>query len=95
MGASGMRNFKGNASLVLSVLLFCFSLSAQAANTDPNAVWPLCGRITDNPPVGWVEADGCPTVRGGDAAFLMSHYQLHSAQGLLPRKVIAMISIVA
>jgi murein DD-endopeptidase MepM/ murein hydrolase activator NlpD len=27
--------------------------------------WPLCGRITEDPPIGWVETDGCPESRRG------------------------------
>lgn len=27
--------------------------------------WPLCGLILDDPPVDWVETDGCPSARWG------------------------------
>ena len=64
-----MRQSKVYSALILSVSLFFFGLSASAANTDPNSIWPLCGRITDNPPVGWVDTDGCPAIRAGDANF--------------------------
>jgi hypothetical protein len=37
-------------------------LSAAMADV-PMLDWPLCGRITENPPVGWVETDGCPAGR--------------------------------
>jgi murein DD-endopeptidase MepM/ murein hydrolase activator NlpD len=30
-----------------------------------NLAWPLCGRITENPPVGWDAAQGCPVNRRG------------------------------
>ncbi|MDX1555001.1 MAG: peptidoglycan DD-metalloendopeptidase family protein, partial [Xanthomonadales bacterium] len=57
-------------SLATAVLVFIFlSCNLQAANTDPNPNWPLCGRITENPPVGWVEADGCPSDRFGNPAY--------------------------
>jgi murein DD-endopeptidase MepM/ murein hydrolase activator NlpD len=55
--------------LIVCVLFFCCALNAQAANLDPNAIWPLCGRITESPPVGWVDTDGCPVIRAGDAGF--------------------------
>ncbi len=48
--------------------MFCSS-AAFAANTDPNAIWPLCGRISESPPSGWVTTDGCPTERFGNAAY--------------------------
>ncbi len=36
---------------------------------DPSPAWPLCGRITENPPSGWTEEDGCPADRFGNAAY--------------------------
>lgn len=30
---------------------------------DSTPAWPLCGRITDDPPPGWTETDGCPSER--------------------------------
>jgi murein DD-endopeptidase MepM/ murein hydrolase activator NlpD len=30
---------------------------------DATPVWPLCGRITEDPPPGWTETDGCPSER--------------------------------
>jgi len=42
---------------------------ASAANSDPNSTWPLCGRISESPPAGWVAGDGCPALRFGNAAF--------------------------
>jgi len=64
-----MCSSKVYSTLILCVSFICFALNVQAANTDPNTVWPLCGRITDNPPAGWVDTDGCPVVRAGDASF--------------------------
>ena len=55
---------------MLSVLLVW---SAPAGAADWNLVeelgplmWPLCGRITEDPPDGWSEEDGCPSDRAGD-----------------------------
>ena len=48
--------------------IFCPAI-ASAANTDPNSTWPLCGRISENPPSEWGAADGCPAVRFGDADY--------------------------
>jgi murein DD-endopeptidase MepM/ murein hydrolase activator NlpD len=42
---------------------------ALAQVTDPDAAWPLCGRITENPPPDWQETDGCPATRFGNPAF--------------------------
>ncbi|MGA7307041.1 MAG: M23 family metallopeptidase [Rhodothermales bacterium] len=36
---------------------------------DPAPTWPLCGRITENPPAGWVPEDGCPADRFGNPAY--------------------------
>ncbi|MEM9492273.1 MAG: M23 family metallopeptidase, partial [Myxococcota bacterium] len=33
---------------------------------DPAPVWPLCGRITEQPPRGWAASDGCPPDRWGN-----------------------------
>lgn len=49
------------------------SLAAPAARAqspgrfDPKPAWPLCGRIADNPPPGWVAFAGCPSDRWGNA----------------------------
>lgn len=40
---------------------------AVAQRFDPQPAWPLCGRITEAPPVDWEEADGCPEARQGVA----------------------------
>ncbi|MFT5138455.1 MAG: PKD repeat protein [Rhodothermales bacterium] len=57
------------ARVVLFLLLFVTSLETQAGDTDPNVSWPLCGRIAASPPAGWVDTDGCPADRFGDAGF--------------------------
>lgn len=36
---------------------------------DPAPAWPLCGRIDENRPSGWVPEDGCPSDRFGNPAF--------------------------
>ena len=36
---------------------------------DPSPVWPLCGRITENPPPGWEKTSGCPPQRWGNSTF--------------------------
>ena len=65
-----MKSLQGlYPQLLLTVILFFPAFETMAGDTDANAIWPLCGRITDSPPIGWVEADGCPTIRGGDAAY--------------------------
>lgn len=52
----------------LPFLALCWIGSASAAGqTDPQAAWPLCGRISANPPAGWTEAQGCPADRFGNA----------------------------
>ncbi len=40
-----------------------------ANDYDPLPVWPLCGRITENPPPGWQPSDGCPEDRFGHTGF--------------------------
>ena len=54
-------------SLIFSLMCFV-CLDVMAANTDANTIWPLCGRISESPPAGWVATDGCPADRFGDAA---------------------------
>ena len=55
----------------LTILCVCFAPYSEAdlGEFDPNPVWPLCGRITENPPAQWVETDGCPQERWGNPAF--------------------------
>jgi murein DD-endopeptidase MepM/ murein hydrolase activator NlpD len=40
-----------------------------AGETDPDTIWPLCGRITENPPPGWRKQKGCPESRFGNPAY--------------------------
>ena len=55
--------------LIIFVFIFPGIFDAVAANTDPNLAWPLCGRISENPPNGWVDTEGCPPSRFGDPNF--------------------------
>jgi len=65
-----MKFFANGRSWLSAVLFFAvFIGDIYAANTDPNTLWPLCGRITENPPPGWVDTDGCPAARAGDPAY--------------------------
>ena len=36
---------------------------------EPKSAWPLCGRIAEHPPPGWVAVDGCPADRHGSPEF--------------------------
>jgi murein DD-endopeptidase MepM/ murein hydrolase activator NlpD len=42
---------------------------ALAQAFDPNPPWPLCGRISEAPPANWIDTDGCPPERWGNASF--------------------------
>lgn len=42
------------------------STDARSQAFDPDLAWPLCGRITENPPPEWSESDGCPSDRWGN-----------------------------
>ena len=52
--------------LLLSAAL---PIASQAEEFDSSPAWPLCARITEAPPAGWVEADGCPSERWGNSNF--------------------------
>lgn len=68
--------------LALFVLLLLATTSAAAGQTDPQPAWPLCGRISANPPVGWIESQGCPVARFGNASY--SDQPLSSSYGPRP-----------
>ncbi len=58
----------------IAILTVVLSLSlaatfATAQQYDTSMAWPLCGRIDEAPPAGWVETDGCPAERWGNAGF--------------------------
>ena len=73
---------QGRLPFLFCVVWLAFAATAQGADTDPNTIWPLCGRITDNPPEGWVDTDGCPGLRFGDASY--SDEPLSSTYGPRP-----------
>jgi murein DD-endopeptidase MepM/ murein hydrolase activator NlpD len=54
----------------------------SAGEIDPQMVWPLCGRISQSPPSGWVDQDGCPASRAGDPVF--NDFPLSSSYGPRP-----------
>jgi murein DD-endopeptidase MepM/ murein hydrolase activator NlpD len=51
---------------------------------DPTPTWPLCGRITEDPPADWTETNGCPSERWGSSDY--TDYPISSTFGprLLP-----------
>ena len=51
------------------VITVTVSASGSTQQFDTSMAWPLCGRISENPPGGWVDTDGCPAVRWGDPGF--------------------------
>jgi murein DD-endopeptidase MepM/ murein hydrolase activator NlpD len=55
--------------VVYALLAIAVTPVVYAGNTDPDAIWPLCGRIAESPPPGWNDTDGCPADRFGDAAY--------------------------
>ncbi len=58
--------------MLLALIVFCLTPATPAAaagSYDSAPAWPLCGRITENPPAGWVESDGCPSTRWGSSAY--------------------------
>ena len=52
-------------SFFVIVLFLCWN-PVFAQQSDQNTAWPLCGRISENSPAGWVASDGCPPVRWGN-----------------------------
>lgn len=55
------------AGLAAAALVSPRAVGAGAMDTA--SVWPLCGRIAENPPAGWLPEDGCPLARAGDPAY--------------------------
>ena len=51
------------------VITVTVTASGSTQQFDATMAWPLCGRISENPPGGWVDTDGCPAVRWGDPGF--------------------------
>jgi|GEM_PF-2524495 len=56
---------------------------ARLSRHDSTPVWPLCGRITEDPPGGWSEEDGCPSDRWNSLAH--TDYPINSTFG--PRQL--------
>ena len=56
-------------AVLIGIAGLASALDSFAQAMDPQAVWPLCARITENPPPGWSESQGCPAERFGNAAF--------------------------
>lgn len=55
-------------SLLVALLCLATAMPAAASGSyDPAPAWPLCGRINEAPPAGWVATDGCPSDRWGDS----------------------------
>ena len=76
---------KATALSVTTIIIAALSAPSQlwAANSyDPSPAWPLCGRISENPPSGWSEQLGCPAARWGSRSY--SDYPLSSSFG--PRR---------
>ena len=42
---------------------------STAQSMDSQAVWPLCGRITEDKPKGWRPHKGCPSARFGNSLY--------------------------
>ncbi len=58
------------AALLAAALLAAAPAAAQGLGVyDPAPAWPMCGRILDNPPMGWMLGMDCPPERFGDPAF--------------------------
>ncbi|NIT13258.1 MAG: peptidoglycan DD-metalloendopeptidase family protein, partial [Candidatus Dadabacteria bacterium] len=55
--------------ILLSIIFFLSVPKAFSQQFDPDMAWPLCGRITENPPAGWQDTDGCPSERFGNPDF--------------------------
>ncbi len=56
-------------AVVGAITVLAHSPMVQAAEFDAAMAWPLCGRISEAPPVGWQESDGCPVDRHGNADY--------------------------
>lgn len=67
--SSRVCNFRTRTLISAFFLFALIGLAAVPAaaegNYDSNPAWPLCGRITEDPPTGWTEDQGCPSKRWG------------------------------
>ena len=64
-----MMTGKGIILSATFAVAWLMSLPVQAQDLDTAMAWPLCGRIAEAPPVGWVDTDGCPAERWGNSDF--------------------------
>ena len=60
-----MLKLKAVKLLLCLIILILEPLAA--AQFDPMPAWPLCGRISENPPLNWNDTDGCPSQRWGNS----------------------------
>lgn len=67
MSPSRIRRTLLTAALL--AIQFTINAGTQASDFDPAPAWPLCGRISEAPPPGWQDSDGCPATRFGNAGF--------------------------
>ncbi|NIP38907.1 MAG: M23 family metallopeptidase [Candidatus Dadabacteria bacterium] len=58
--------FSRFSTLLFLTLFIVSALEALSQQFDPDMAWPLCGRITENPPAGWQVGDDCPADRFGN-----------------------------
>jgi len=59
-----MIRFSGLLFL-LSIIFVASASEVFSQQLDPDMAWPLCGRITENPPAGWQITNDCPPERFG------------------------------
>ena len=53
-------------TLLFFIIITCPHTDLFSQQFDPDMAWPLCGRITENPPAGWQTGDDCPSDRFGN-----------------------------
>jgi murein DD-endopeptidase MepM/ murein hydrolase activator NlpD len=56
-------------TLLLSLPPLMWSALASSQDFDQTPTWPLCGRISENPPPDWRSTDDCPSERWGNADY--------------------------
>ncbi len=61
--------YKWLLACALSALAPAPGASAALGEFVADPPWPLCGRISESPPVGWALGDDCPAVRHGNVLF--------------------------
>ena len=80
------------ATIMMSGFLGVLAIAAATSDAssdyrlfDPLPAWPLCGRITENPPPGWTASQGCPSSRWGNPDY--SDLPAHTTFG--PRQLVS------